>query len=129
MKNVLLVLSMAVFMVLASCNKDQKAVKTLDGTWEVSTVNGFPVPASSEAYHKYTFSNCKLKDDEYCDVKYQDNYETSNFLYKVSEKGTKLTFKVGTDEISFTIVELEKDKLVTTGQFEGTSVTFRYNKL
>jgi hypothetical protein len=129
MKNVLFLFSLAAMLIFASCNKDQQAVKMLDGTWEVSTVNGFPVPSNSEVYHKYTFSNCTLKDDEYCDVKFQNNNETSNFLYKVSEKGTKLTFKSGTEEVSFTIVELEKDKLVTTGQFEGNTVTFRYNKL
>lgn len=129
MKNVFFFLSISALLILTACDKDQNAVKMLDGTWELSTVNGFPIPANSEAYHKYTFSNCKLKDNEYCDVVYTDNSETWNFLYNVSGKGTVMTVKSGNEVRSFTIVELEKEKFVTTTVIEGNTITFSYKKL
>jgi len=129
MKNVFFFLSISALLILTACDKDQKAVKMLDGTWELSAVNGFPIPVNSEAYHTYTFSNCKLKDNEYCDVVYTDNSETWNFLYNVSGKGTVMTVKSGNEVRSFTIVELEKEKFITTTVLEGNTITFSYKKL
>ena len=60
-------------LLLFSCNKDQAAVKKLDGTWNVTeaiavtSVGSVSVPndiLEGEAVYTLTFNACKLKNDE-----------------------------------------------------------------
>ena len=48
---------MLLMFVVASCNKDQSAVKKLDGSWQLSKINGNNVEADEVT--KITFTKCK----------------------------------------------------------------------
>lgn len=112
MKKVVFGLLAMVFLVaIASCNKDQRAVKRLNGEWNLVTVNGFNVPEGES--QSLIFNECKLKDDEYCNVTFKTSDESETTLYRVTDKGETLIYKDENDkEVKATIVTLDKEKLV-----------------
>lgn len=130
MKNVFLgIMSFILVVSIASCNKDQRAVKKLSGEWTLVKVAGFAVDASGEETQTMNFNECKLKDDEYCSVTITsgDGAETSQ--YKVTNDGETLVYKdEDGDEDQFTIVTLEKEKLVLKMNLEGQLVDFEFSK-
>jgi hypothetical protein len=111
-----------------SCNKDQKVVKELDGTWTVTsaTTNGQPDPSFNGA--KYSFTKCKVKKEE-CDGTIMASGFTIPFKYKVTDKGTKITittdFLGQKDTQNATITEHSKSKMVftSTDNNETTVIT------
>ena len=119
-------------MTFVSCNKDQKAVKKLSGSWEEVSIDGTPVPEDEKGVTVY--NDCKLKNDEYCTGTYTDSEGNSEaFEYKVTGDGSVLTQKVedpefGTFEFPLTITELTNDKLVLTISLFG-SQTVEYKKI
>ncbi len=107
-------------LVAVACNKDQKAVKKLDGTWEQTSFKIFYGGASFELVGTegfptttYTFNKCKLKDEEFCEGSITNSYEgtsvTENILYRVTGDGTKLEYKEDTS--SETITQITIDEL------------------
>jgi len=126
--------AVAVFAIgLVACNKDQKAVKTLEGDWEEVSVDGTAVPDSLKGTLHFDF--CKLNKDEWCTANYTDSDGTSsgNYEYKVSEKGTVLTQRVteegkGTIEIPGTIKELTETSLELETNLLGTVTNTVYSK-
>ena len=136
MKKVAVLFSLTFILVLGSCNKDQGAVKQLDGEWEEVTIDGQAVPDSSKG--KYTFESCKLKTEEFCNAFYTSaDGNVLDYTFAVEEKGTVLTFKyveptIGlTLKLNSTIDELTDTKLVLTSTLpfiEQTTVT-EYKKL
>ncbi len=119
----LLLLSLSV----VSCNKDQAAVKKLDGDWRatrlVLTINGAEafsdVPTNNPVY---TFESCKLKKEEWCGGMIQGVENSvptlTPIFYKVSDDGETLVIDTDfnpittTDRASCTIEELSKTSLV-----------------
>ena len=107
---------------LASCSKNQKAVKTLDGKWKATS---FIVTDGSDSFDflllgvsfEMQFENCKLKKEETCDITLTtsdgDDTEVENGQYKVIDDGSKMEF-IGDNNQSeiYTIKELTKTKLV-----------------
>lgn len=134
MKKISVLFTICIFLVLASCNKDQEAVKKLDGTWEEVSINGTAVPDSSKG--SYNFENCKLKTEEYCTAVYTSadgNALTSE--YQVKEKGTILALKIedptfGGFTLNSKIDELTESKLVlsTTLPIINQTTTTEYKK-
>jgi len=131
MKNLLTII--AVTLLFVACNKNQSAIKKLDGTWaatelvetDLETGLSYDRIALGETF-KLTFSNCKLKDDEWCNSNSISTLDelifTANLLYNVQNKGKQLITKVTpTGEISdtYTIVELTKSRLVLTETDDG----------
>lgn len=131
----------AVALITVACNKDQKAVKRLDGTWNATsyleTYNG-----TSEEYivdgfqFKMAFDNCKLKDDEFCSIIMTETYDGSSFSYameyRVVAGGTSLELR-GLDSPSeltnFKIEEFKKDKLVLLlDEGDGDTITLTMEK-
>lgn len=121
--------------VVASCNKNQAAVKKLDGTWQLTHENGQPVDADDIV--KLTFTKCKLAKDEYCTLTFTTIFLgqtfTSSAMYLVMDKGETMEIKYtsqGQTSIDrFKIKELTKSKLVIEVT-EGTSVsTEEYKKI
>lgn len=118
-------------LLVISCNKDQSAIKKLDGTWVSVEQDGQAIPDSSQA--TYTFNSCKLKSDEWCtaSVTHSDN-TTENFEYNVTGEGTVMNWKSddgqgNTFELPMTIDELTKTSLTLTFSFFGTTTT-KYEK-
>ncbi len=117
MKKTNLLLVAFMLIIVAACNKDQKVVKQLDGTWKVSSivVDGTPEPASSFDDDTYTFNSCKVKKDD-CDGTITTDGMSIPFTYNVSEKGKKFSMTMNFFGFSFSqtgdILEHSKDKFV-----------------
>ncbi len=122
---------------LSSCSRDQKVVKWLgDGTWlqTSSTINGVEHDPGGTLTLTHSYKECEVKDAD-C-MGSQDftlvgilGYEFtggSTFLYRIHEKGTKITFTTltlfadgitqdcdTTDCVStWNILEMEKERHV-----------------
>mgnify|MGYP007077387048 CR=1 FL=1 len=132
MKKIVFVSLALIALVVVSCNKDQKAVKELEGTWEISKQDGQTVADSNKFTIK--FEACKLKKDEWCSYTQtsNDGYSYSSD-YKVIDDGTTLVQSVtdstkGNIELSSTIDELTDSKLKLTLNFGGFLTTSEFDK-
>lgn len=114
MKKLLMIAVIA--LIAVSCDKNQKAVKNLDGNWKVTS---YLVKSDEFSFDAVTFGldvemsfdNCKLKDDEFCMVtltaKEDDETTKETTLYRVIEDGKVLEFKDQDGQISkMEIIEL-----------------------
>lgn len=113
----------ATLAIFSSCSKDQKVVKELDGSWNISsrTYDGVAAPASETNGVVYKFNACKLKEGD-CDgsISAPDSSKgtvTYDFKYSISEKGTKFNITVSllgilSETVSADIVEHSKSKFV-----------------
>jgi len=129
MKKVLLVAVVALLAI--ACNKNQSAVKKLDGVWNVTKFattdsSGVSVDLSSLIQMEYTFDGCKLKDNEYCNVSVKTTFfgqsDTQTSLYTVKNDGETLEFKQSDSLATVTtldIVSLSRSTLVLK-QIDGS---------
>lgn len=111
-----------VVLVMVSCNKNQKAVKKLGGTWlvtkyEITDNNETKdyIPLLKEM--KLTFDNCKLKDNEYCiisskEVALNGDVEEDSDVYTVKQDGTVLEIGIDSNASTIKITELTKTNCV-----------------
>lgn len=132
MKKLFAVLTIALSVAVVSCNKDQAAVKKLDGTWNVTSMkfDGQEL-ISSDFTSTMTFSKCKLKKDEWCNststVTFSGTTETTNGVYRVTGDGTTLESKEhadSTDVSSMTIDELTKTNMKATQTMDVGGTTY-----
>ena len=126
---------------LASCNKDQKAVKKLDGSWKATsyliTDDGVSVDYVDQGLElTMTFDNCKLKDDEWCNLTqvlvFQGDTETDMALYKVQGDGTQMIWKdseTSTSTTTLSITELTKSNLTIVSTEDGETASLVFEKL
>lgn len=131
MKRIAFIFSAVLVVAIAACSKDQKAVNTVEGTWETQKEDGVEIPDSNK--WTYTFTKCKLKSDEWCDASYTDDGDTDNFTYNVSGDGTIMTWRQddgqgGSFDIPMNIDELTKDKMVLSINLFGSSSTLELAK-
>ncbi|MBD3638616.1 MAG: hypothetical protein HUJ25_14780 [Crocinitomicaceae bacterium] len=132
MKKLILISLCLTVLILFSCNKDQRAVKKLEGKWQEQTINGQTIADSSKSTVEFT--NCKLKDNEWCTATFTDSDGNAiTYDYKVSGKGTILTYGYqdsyfGSIQINSTIEDLTKTKLVLKTTF-FTTQTVEYIKI
>ena len=95
-----------------ACNKNQSAVKKLDGTWTATEYkvsdDGVTVDWMEEGFINsitMVFEGCKLKDDEFCnitttiDTEFGEDSEAD--LFRVTNDGTTLETK---DDVSATTI-------------------------
>lgn len=133
MKKIVKYTLLTTMVVLAvACSKDQKAVKELEGTWEVTKQDGQTVSDSDKFTLKFDY--CKLRKDEYCKYTQSDNdgysYQAD---YKVIDKGGTLVQAVndtskGEIQLQSSIDELTDTKLVLTLNFGGFLSTSEFEK-
>ena len=107
-------------LLLISCNKNQKAVKKLDGTWtatEMKTSTGsFSIDLMElGADMVVTFNACKLATDEWCDMSMTltlfESTETASGIFQVIDDGKTIISKEHPDSSMFQeliIIELKK---------------------
>lgn len=133
MKKLLMIALLA--LVAFSCDKDQKVVKQLDGTWKatsyVTTADGV-----SEDYitaglvFTMEFNNCKLKKDEFCNLRMTQqiggDVNIEDLEYRVSGNGTSLELRetqYPADALYIKILAHEKDKLELEFKYTATYYT------
>ena len=134
MKKVLMIAAVALLAV--ACNKNQSAVKKLDGTWDVTslkvTEDGTSIDLIESGWINSAtimFDGCKLKDDEYCSMTTTTNTDfgsdTEADVYAVTDDGTTLETK--DDAESTTVETIEIVELSKTDcklkQTDGDTVT------
>ena len=129
MKNLMLLSAAALMLLTVACNKNQQAVKKLDGTWKVMTIDGQDVSGDNTTY---TFNECKLKNDEYCTGTISAAGFGLSVEYKVIDDGETLVQKTSffgvEEEVSAKIVELTKEKLVIETTSDSTTTTSELEK-
>tara|TARA_B110000046_G_C12981533_1_gene393560 strand:+ start:1013 stop:1591 length:579 start_codon:yes stop_codon:yes gene_type:complete len=121
MKKVLMIAAIA--LIAVACNKNQAAVKKLDGTWSATsytyTEDGVTLDLLESGFITsvtYTFDNCKLKDDEFCNltttVVSSFGTVTEDDLYSVTNDGETLQTK--DDASSTTVNSITIDELTNS---------------
>lgn len=131
---------LTLFIALVSCDKNQQAVKKLDGTWRVTETtidNGQTITTTTYSdvsdAETYRFDKCKLKKDEYCNVTITSGNIALPYEYRVVDDGTKLEVKIdvlGSSTTStMTIVELKKKSLKLQTVYGGTTSTSTLEKI
>ena len=121
MKKILMIAAVALLAV--ACNKNQAAVKKLDGIWDATSIRYSSGAVSYEAIpefiesQSFSFDGCKLKDDEWCNTVVTTKYgESTPFIggetfadsakYNVTDDGTKLQSKEDLSSTSITSYEI-----------------------
>ena len=142
MKKILLVLFIGLAVV--SCDKNQSAVRKLDGKWnttkaEVSEAGKTLDLIALGMKLEWSFVKCKLKDSEFCDYSVTSTLagetpDTENGVFKVEDNGTKLVVaSTKNDPISdystMTIDELTKKTCVLTASDSTGSTKFTLEKM
>ncbi|MCG8577000.1 MAG: hypothetical protein MI810_19120 [Flavobacteriales bacterium] len=138
MKRILMIAAIA--LVAVACNKNQQAVKKLEGTWDITKLEFeqdlFGTPITVDLVDlggsgSMTFDGCKLKKDEWCNVSttlhdpIQDTTITTVSLYRVTNDGTVLETKENDTASTIniiTIVELTDTDLKANWTQDGVPV-------
>ncbi len=128
-----------VALLMVACNKNQKVVKQLDGTWKATsylvTWDGEVEEYLVDGYGlTWDFDNCKLKDDEFCTIQWTETYDGDTDImvleYRVAGYGTSLELReldYPSDLIYLKIVEQTKESLIVEideGDGDKTKLTF-----
>jgi hypothetical protein len=122
-------------LMLVSCNKNQAAVKKLDGAWTVTsaqTTDGaftYDGVAAGDYTQTMTFTACKLKTDEWCAMSSTTTWGnitgTEADVFRVTGDGMTLESK--DDDTSSTITSITINELtsadMTATQTNGSSTT------
>lgn len=124
MKKLAFLLVIMTALVVISCNKNQSAVKKLDGTWTLKKIDGSDVPDSLQ--YTTTFTKCKLRKEEWCDMSVTYDGTTTEYEFKVTDKGQTLVQQNAYGSIvtenSFTIKDITKTGLFL--EWTDTSGTY-----
>lgn len=136
MKKLLMIAAIA--LIAMSCNKNQKAVKMLDGEWKATSVfvnvEGFSLDLIAlGAKVDMSFDKCKLKDDEYCNVVItmtdEEGTNQDKAMYRVTTDGTVLEMKDSDGDIQkLEIVELTKKKAELKQKDGDATMVFKLEK-
>ncbi len=74
-------------LLVLACTKDQRVVRIMSGKWKLSKIDNLVVSGNEI----WDFSNCRLKNDTYCDlVVTNPNGDKTYLQYKMREKGMKM---------------------------------------
>lgn len=127
MKAKILLMGLMLIFVAVSCNKDQQAVRKLDGKWKLNKFNGLVV--SPENMDIWTFNSCKLKTDQVCDVTELAQGELTKYKYLVIDDGKTLVKKTESGNVTvqtYTIETLDKIhlKMKYTNGIDNFNVEF-----
>ena len=128
-----------------SCNKNQKAVKRLSGTWRANKIlvtNGNTATdlTTLGVTATFKFEKCKLKNDEYCEFtltttetagSLTETFEETGY-YKVTDDGATM---IQTDALTngttktFNIIELTKKKATLSNKIEDSQIDYELTKI
>lgn len=133
MKKAFFITLVAIVALVSSCNKNQKAIKTLEGDWEEVSIDGVTIPEGEKGTAHFEY--CKLKKDEWCTMSYTDSdgFNAGDFEYQVKDKGEVMVQRYvdstkGSVEIQGKIVELDEEKLILEMSLFTFITTTEYKK-
>lgn len=112
MKRLLLPGLILLFLIsLSACNKNNRAIRKLDGKWNViqSTVVGL---GDLEPDRIFEFERCKLNQDDYCEFSVHD-FDVNTVqggLFRVSNSGSKLEL-FWSDGLDYEFQEFDIERL------------------
>jgi hypothetical protein len=127
----------AIALLAVACNKDQAAVKKLDGTWKVTSMKStsallgeIELLGTFFTSVQIVFDGCKLKTDEFCTVTtttvasalFGGETDVESDLFRVTNDGETIEMKDDASSVTIntmTINELTKTTCKFT-QTEGT---------
>ncbi len=130
MKNRIIAYFVLIAFLALGCNKDQQAIKRLEGRWKQNKLNGLVV--SEEQSATWTVSPCKLKNDELCSVSSQIGNETVNYKFLIQDDGKTFVLKNGSGTITiqtYTIDYLDKSTLRLVHSTGISNITTEYKKI
>jgi hypothetical protein len=108
MKKSLFILLASVATLIASCSKDAKINRRIDGEWKVVSIAG--VPTSADESYTWKFSKDKrFTGDGTLSVVYSTGTETTPFTYSVSSK--KILLIADGECVSFAVNKYERKKI------------------
>lgn len=140
MKKFSVVLSVVVvfFLIAASCNKNQKVVRQLNGEWEVTEMRyNNTVQDLDDGSYIYTFEKCRVKNED-CSGSYEVSDPSKGsftfpFTYSIQEDGTKIIMHVNfMGEINTSegkIIEHSRRKFVWEVDDDGDKMLTTIEKL
>ena len=136
MKKLLMIALIAITAI--ACNKNQSAVKKLDGEWKATKLIFSNKPTINYATvfdYRLIFNVCDLKDNEYCSmttkITFDTDVETETGFFKVTSDGTVLILSedaANGDDQTLTIVDLSSDKLKLTLKEGNDTIEFELEK-
>jgi hypothetical protein len=129
MKTRILLMGLLLAFFAVSCNKDQQAVKKLDGKWKMSKFNGVAVPEAQAQV--WTVTACKLKTDELCSVSQQTGSQTLNYKFLIKDDGKTFVMKNEAGSVTlqtYTIETLDKTNLKLKYTDGSNQITTEYVK-
>jgi hypothetical protein len=133
MKKTVIFLTLTLSLLAVACNKNQRALKTLEGNWEETSINGDVI--EQEDRGTINFQYCKLKKDEWCQMSYTDSEgnNSGSYDYKVMDKGEVMVQRIqdstkGSIELTGNIIELTDTDLKLEMSFFGLVTTTTYQK-
>jgi hypothetical protein len=129
------IFGLLVLIILIACNKNQSSVRKLDGTWKITS---YKVTYAGQDYQfinpfygiKFVFTKCKLKKDEYCDMSQivtstasgSVEETTTNYQYKVLDRGRVLELKENSKTSQIQIVSLSNSNFTFTQVTDTSNV-------
>lgn len=113
MKKITLALTLVLSCVIIfiACNKNQKVVNQLDGTWKIEgvTEDGKAQPTTEYENTTYKFEKCKVKKGD-CPGTVTEDGKALAFTYRISDDGEKLTMNVLGQSATADIIENSKTR-------------------
>lgn len=138
----------ALFLALGfvACSKEQAAAKKIAGEWQLTMLdyyeNGVLIesitPGAGETM-VFNFEDCNIKKDEWCSASITETSDgessSENSFYTITDEGTKIVFDpdanitTTSDQLTATIVELEKDHLnfYLEESYDGTTTRTQFH--
>ena len=118
---------------MVACNKNQHAVKKLDGDWIATKYQISDATTSVDLINNYkevmfTFNKCKLKDNDFCSaivtlVELDGSISSDADLFIVKEKGTILQLGTSSNGANdWTVEDLTKSNLIIS-KIDGAEKT------
>ena len=148
MKKTLFILLLIIISI--SCNKNQKAVRKLDGKWELESTEvstpssqGSVVSMPNEGSRQvYEFNSCKDIYNKYCTSSYityeldeNGNEITESIelaVFKIIGDGNRIEMKSNSSDIqsiTLIITELNKDDLILMTYFDTQQIKYYFKKI
>jgi hypothetical protein len=124
------------FVLIASCSKEQRVVNKLEGTWKATEATtefaglSLQIPISEFTEILFTFNECKVKDGPCSGVSSYDGV-TDDFSYTIGGDANTIQYldSLGQEQ-SLTLLELEKEsfKIDDFGVDTLTNLTVKFIK-